>query len=246
MVIIKLKKRFYKTYTIFFAESPSFKHFLTSYYMQAISTNEYFGFHRISKYTKVVNLQDVDYENSFTKNTLYEIKRASRDGVCCEVTTDNDMFIEAYNRFSMIKNLKTVLSTKYLQSFGDNLIITMAKSNDGHILAFHSYILDKSIKRVRLMHSVSLTFTISDNLNIDKGFIGRANRLLHQYDMEMLKKMGFETYDFGGYAFNTENPSLKGINSFKDSFGGILIEESIYESYPLYLVKKILTFKKKL
>jgi len=244
MVIIKLKKRFYQTYTIFFAKSPGFKHFLTSYYMQAISTNEHFGFHRIPKYTKVIDLKNSDYENNFSKNTHYEIKRALRDGVCCEITTEKDIFIEAYNRFSMIKDLKTILSAKYLQSFEDNLIITMAKSNDGHILAFHSYLLDKSAKRVRLMHSVSLTFTISDVINVDKGFIGRANRLLHQYDMDMFKKMNFETYDFGGYAFNTENNSLKGINSFKDSFGGLLIEESIYESYPLYLVKKILTFKR--
>ena len=45
-------------------------------------------------------------------------------------------------------------------------------------------------------------------------------------DMIYFKKEGYAIYDFGGYAYGTNNPDLIGINNFKDQFGGELVEES--------------------
>ena len=47
--------------------------------------------------------------------------------------------------------------------------------------------------------------------------------------------------DFGGYAENTDNKSLQGINEFKLSFGGHKVECENYQSLPYFLLNKIAT-----
>ena len=90
----------------------------------------------------------------------------------------------------------------------------------------HAYLLDDTLKRVRLLHSASLFRNEKDNQL--KAITGRANRLLHFNDMCFFKQHGFQIYDMGGYAHGTSDEALKRINQFKDSFGGILIQESDY------------------
>ena len=63
--------------------------------------------------------------------------------------------------------------------------------------------------------------------------MGRANRFLHLEAIKLFKKDGYSLYDLGGYAKNTTDPVMIGINKFKDSFGGRLLEESHYLSLPL-------------
>ncbi|MEI2749887.1 MAG: hypothetical protein V9E88_14145 [Ferruginibacter sp.] len=53
--------------------------------------------------------------------------------------------------------------------------------------------------------------------SIDK-LIGMANKLLTAKDIGYFKEQGYKMMDFGGYAENTEDKSLKGINDFKLSF----------------------------
>jgi lipid II:glycine glycyltransferase (peptidoglycan interpeptide bridge formation enzyme) len=54
-----------------------------------------------------------------------------------------------------------------------------------------------------------------------------------------LKEKGYEHYDFGGIAKDTDNKSLEGINNFKIKFGGEVIEEHSYESIIYALFYKI-------
>jgi len=63
--------------------------------------------------------------------------------------------------------------------------------------------------------------------------VGRANRFLHYEDIRYFKEHGYETYDLGGYAKDTQDPKLQGINVFKESFGGTIVEQYNYYS-PLY------------
>ncbi len=98
---------------------------------------------------------------------------------------------------------------------------------------------DNQIKRVRLLHSASKIYSITDEPS-EKAMIGRANRLLHFSDMQRFKELGYEIYDFGGYAHQTNDNMLIGINNFKDSFGGQLVEESNYQSILKHWLKKTL------
>ena len=206
--------------------------------MQSQSTTPCLGYKRIPKYTKLIDISSSDYSSQFEKNTNYEIRRASKEDVRCEFSSLISDFVTFYNIFSASKGLDSKVSEMELNSYGDALVITNARNKEDDILVFHSYIVDRQIKRARLLHSASKIYSKEEVL-IDKAFIGRVNRFLHSEDMIYFKNEGFATYDFGGYAFETSDTALKGINKFKDNFGGILVEESIYEAYPKVILKNI-------
>ena len=90
-----------------------------------------------------------------------------------------------------------------------SLVITQAIDSENKSLVMHSYLCDKDNKRVRLLHSASLFR--SDDQNI-RSLVGMANRFLHFKDMTYFNYM---VYDFGGYAFETNDEQLKNINDFR-------------------------------
>ena len=114
----------------------------------------------------------------------------------------------------------------------------MACDSAGRPLVYHTYLVDRSIGKVRILTSVSIRR--DENLSQqDKNLIANANRLLHYEDMVCFRDLGFTKYDFGGYAYGTKDKSLAGINFFKDSFGGELVEESNYEPWLVWVLKKV-------
>ena len=211
---------------IYFAAKPALSLNPFDAYVQCSSIEEFPGFKRTPKYTTIVDLtqSEDDIIKGFDKNTSYEVRRASKEGLSINVNVGEDDFLKMYNSFAEKKHFGLV---KDISIFRDHLQITGAYFEDKP-LVFHSYILDKDKKRVRLLHSASALYE-EGNESL-KPLIGRANRYLHYMDMEYFKKEGFTEYDFGGYAKDTENESLKGINKFKDGFGGTLVEESNYET----------------
>ena len=75
--------------------------------------------------------------------------------------------------------------------------------------------------------------------NYDRNFIGRANKLLTVKDIFYFKSQGLKIFDFGGYAADTNDESLKGINNFKLLFGGKVVISANYFSYSYWLLKKL-------
>ncbi|MBS1586539.1 MAG: peptidoglycan bridge formation glycyltransferase FemA/FemB family protein [Bacteroidetes bacterium] len=226
MIALTSKKLFLRRRVIYFATKPSFSLNPFDAYVQCSSTDDFPGFKRTAKYTKIVDLQqnEEDLLKGFDKNTAYEVRRAAKEGLDIRTDVTEQDFLELYNSFADKKQLGSV---KDISTFRGHLQITGAFF-ENRTLVFHSYILDKDKKRVRLLHSASALYDEA-NANL-KPLIGRANRYLHFMDMMYFKNEGFTEYDFGGYAKDTENESLKGINKFKDGFGGMLVEESNYES----------------
>ncbi len=230
---------------ILFSEKPSLKFGLFDVYLQSFYKNTKIGFKRTPKYTKLIDISSDIFIDSFSRSTQYDIRKAKLENIICETSNDKDSFIAIYNSFLSIRKISGAkISEKELSIYGDAFIIRKAYINANETLVFHSYIYDSNIKRVRLLHSVSNNFDIT-KMPEDKALIGRANKLLHYNDMLYFKEQGCLTYDFGGYAYNTNNKSLIGINSFKDSFGGLMVEESNYVSYLIYLFKLLTNFTKK-
>jgi len=215
---------------IWFAARPGKWNFLNSYYKQSPSKEFAPGYVRKSFFTKTINLQQSQetIEADFDRNTLYEIRRAIKDGV--ETYTDGRIedFIKVYNEFAETKNLAPINSAS-LTRYKANLVITYAVYNS-HTLVMHVYLADRTIQRVRLLHSASL-FRKEHDAQI-KATIGRANRLLHLKDILFFQNEGFSVYDLGGYAPGTKDAALTRINQFKDCFGGILLEETDYCPLP--------------
>jgi hypothetical protein len=178
----------------------------------------------------VINLSDYDEKSllhSFAKNTIYEIKRAMKEGISFEIETSLDTYINFYNNFASSKGLKKIGSD--IRDYGDHLLITKAL-HDGETLVMHSYLFDNTFKRARLLHSASLFRNEHDNNK--RSLIGRANRFLHYKDMLFFLEKYYKCYDLGGYAFGTDDPQRIKINEFKDSFRGKLVCEKSY--YPVW------------
>jgi hypothetical protein len=217
-----------------FAQSVRFS--INSIYYQVPFKYSKFGYFRKSYFTLLIDLnqsEDLIY-SKFKKNTSYEVRRSQKEGVITGLEIDKIKAVEFYNRFAATKSLN-LLNSDHSNIASDHFFVTTASHND-KILVMHYYFRDIESGRVRLLYSAT---NVTEN-SIDVALIGRANRLLHYNDIILFKLNGYKTYDFGGYAFQTNEKSLLGINSFKESFGGELVKEYHYYSYWVYLFLKIL------
>jgi lipid II:glycine glycyltransferase (peptidoglycan interpeptide bridge formation enzyme) len=236
--MIKLKQKIINEYW-FASTINDFDIFKISKYKQ-YKGNKKFGFIDYDFYTKIISLEKSEEEilSGFAKNTKYEVNRAKREGVEFAVEGNLNDFVNFYNDFAQSKNLKLLNN---IEKYKEHLIVTKALF-DNKILSMHSYLVDKDLKRVRLLHSASQFRNIEDNKM--RNLIGMANRMLHFNDMCYFKGQGFKEYDLGGYAYNTDDNVLKNINKFKDSFGGKLVKEIELQSIPFFLVNKLYSIYK--
>jgi hypothetical protein len=201
-------------------------------YIQCKSKLNFTGFKRWSFFTKIIDLsqgEDKIFSN-FQKNTRYEINRAKKEGIIFNIEDNLEQFVKFYNLFAASKKIEPT-SIEALGTYENYLIITKA-IQDNRILVMHALLIDEEEKRARGLMSASLC-PYDDNHD-QRSLIGRANRFLWFADMLFFKERNFKILDAGGY------DSLTEVNKFKDSFGGILLEESIYISYPLRIYRFLL------
>ncbi|MBI4843147.1 MAG: hypothetical protein HY809_02330 [Nitrospirae bacterium] len=241
MIEIIIKERALSYRVKLFHESPAITDCVRfAQYIAAKNIARKFGFKRETVFTKLIDLTASSEEilSQCGKNNKYKIKRAEKEGIRFEIENDPHAFTNYYRLFAKSKSsVKEILEMgiDYIDLYKGYITITKAAAGN-EVLAMHSYVADREGGRVRLLHAASLFRDEDDSQK--RSLIGRANRFLHFQDMLYFKDNGFRIYDMGGYAYNSDNPELQKINEFKDSFGGKLIEESIYVSLPLYLLKK--------
>lgn len=241
MVSVITKSFLIKRKLIFFANEPSLKMGLFDNYMQSSCLKKKFGFIRTPKYTKLIDLTDDKFMEDFSKNTRYDIRRGESEGITCKTITDISDCTHFINQFLESKKLGVKITQSDLDIYGESLVIRAAFSAEGKELVYHTLLCDKTIKRVRGLHSASIIH--DKNLTpLEKAIAGRANRYLDYDNFLYFKDLGYHFFDLGGYAYNSDNESLKGINRFKDGFGGTMVEESNYESLPVYVIKTIKQF----
>ena len=115
----------------------------------------------------------------------------------------------------------------------------MLRCND--ISIAHSYFIDTKTKTVLLRTSASCFRNKDKN---EQKLTGYLNRYLHYQEIIFFKQLGFVCLDLGGCGFLDEfinkSPSLKGIISFKESFGGQI--KYIYKYVRKTKTKKIFGF----
>jgi lipid II:glycine glycyltransferase (peptidoglycan interpeptide bridge formation enzyme) len=171
---------------------------------------------------------------NFDKSTRYETLRTEKENAV-EIILDatSDVFRKVLN--NSITQIKRI-NKDDLGTFNSNLCFTACLLNGDPIIV-HSYILDWDSKRCRLLHSISLSELIENKAV--RAMYGRANRYLHYKDILFFKDLDYKIYDLGGYAYNTLDKKLQGINKFKDGFGGKLIEKSTYEPLFFFYIKEL-------
>lgn len=195
------------------------------------------------KFTTLITdltLTEEEILSKIAKNTKYEIRRAEKEGVVSKQGTLKN-FRTFFNNFAPSKGLKKLsfINLKLLKPY---LYITQAESGN-KILAMHATLIDRENSRARLLYSATIN---RDSADIDLNSIARANRFLHWKDILCLKKMEIKKYDWGGIANNPEDPITKGIDSFKEAFGGSPVTENNYESPNMRLIKRKIFYRNKL
>ena len=159
-------------------------------------------------------------------NTRNEIRRAEREGCIFSIVESKAEFIPYYNGFCHDKGLNDFTSESRMGKYKKVLMTKATHGNE--VLAMHANILDDESKTALLLYSCSRR--LGDN--VDRKLIGWGNRFLHYKDLEHLKGLGFEYYDWSGVCTDPSDPRYS-IGQFKLSFGGKLIESWTIKS-PLY------------
>jgi hypothetical protein len=202
-------------------------------YVQSAQPSSRLGFIRHTFQTKVIDLTASEdwIFGQFRKNTRYGIRRARRDGVTCHFDGDPVTFRRFYNQFARGRGLRPIPSG-LIESAVAEVCLSYARLDDG-VLVMHCTLADRTLRRGRLWYSCSC-HTLEDSLEV-RNTVGRANRLLHFEDMRYFKRQKLAIYDFGGYSADQTDRKRMAINAFKDGFGGRLVVEANYVSYPLFL-----------
>lgn len=159
-------------------------------------------------------------------NTRNEIRRAEREGCTFETFDDVDAFIAFYNDFCASKGLDDYTSKARIGKY-EKVLLTKSL-HENAVLAMHANILDERSKTGLLLYSCSKRL----DADVDRKMIGWGNRFLHFKDMEYLKSLGYETYDWSGVCLDPNDPRYS-IGQFKLAFGGKLVE-SLTASSPLF------------
>lgn len=171
--------------------------------------------------------------SNFSKAYRQQIRKAEEEGIVIDTVNDIDKFVEFFNEFALQKGTYATSKERILEKM-EFLVISFAKHNNG-IIAAHSYLVDKEHKIVRHYQSANKRF---DN-NLNKNFVGQANKFLLFTNILQFKKDGFKIFDFGGYEINTSDESLIGINNYKLKFGGKIVKCFDYYSLAYWVLKKI-------
>ena len=170
---------------------------------------------------------------NFSSDIRRKVRKAGSEGTVCYFQHDADQFVSFFNDFAEKK--KTFTTSKHkISELGDYIKMSFAENN-GQLMAAHSYIVDKEMSIVRGLHSGTTRLKPGS----DKSLVGRAHKLLVVNDILYFKEQGFKVFDFGGYADNTKDESLKGINRFKLSFGGKVVSCVNYYSYSYWILRKL-------
>ncbi|MEP7108288.1 MAG: hypothetical protein ABI760_09895 [Ferruginibacter sp.] len=171
--------------------------------------------------------------SNFSKQIRQQVRIAENEGTICYFHNEIDRFVDFFNEFALKKETFTTSKRKIIE-LGDSVKLSFAV-NKGQILAAHSYLVDPEVGIVRHLHSATKRL----DEQFDRNLIGRSNKYLTVKDILYFKEMGFKVFDFGGYAKDTKDESLKGINNYKLLFGGKIVTCLDYYSYSYWLLKKI-------
>lgn len=238
--MIRFKKKFY-----FFKLTEQWFHVKSVYanlwslvnycFLNVDDSSKPFGCVKTYSHTVTLDLNQTEEDilSGFRKKTLQNIKKSEQMGMTCLFNQDLPRFIDFYNHFALRKGIYPIPNS--LADHFTDQYVTCFVQFEGETLAAHLQLFDKDAGMARGYLAGNRRF----DERFDQSIVGMANKLLKKEELLYFKKMGIETYDFGGYAHNTSDKSLQGINEYKLSFGGKIVRQANFESTPYFLLKKL-------
>jgi hypothetical protein len=230
----------FKVYESWFTYNNKFRDIFSLYvafHLKNIEDKNVIGV-RQNSYTIELSLEQDSslISSNFSKQIRQQSKLAENEGTTVYFHNDIEEFVSFFNDFATKKNT-FMINQENIIAMGNDIKLSFAV-NSGQILAAHSYLLDTELGIVRHLHSATRRL----DEHYDRNLIGRANKLLTVRDIFYFKEVGFKLFDFGGYAKDTEDESLKGINNYKLLFGGHVVTCIDCYSYSYWFLKKISKF----
>jgi hypothetical protein len=217
--VLRIRQKFgpIKRTVVWFSRDPRFDGGTTFY--QSFADVDAPGYVRETWQTLAIDLRVPDDEllgnmRSTTRNEIRQMVR--KDPVVIEHLSVNT-FVRFYNDFAREKKTISPVAGGKILSFGESFRVT-GVSYLGELLAVHAYLVDPDERRTRLMYSA--TCNAGKTEGISRNDIAKANRYLHFVDMGLFRNQGMYTYDFGGYAPDSDDPAKVSIAQFKAGFGG--------------------------
>ena len=186
-------------------------------------------------HTIEINLEKTSEElfAAFNKKILQDYRHAEENDFSIEITDDLELFTNFFNAFAKQRNTFST-SVIRLKEKLPYLQIYVAKYK-GEIYSAQSFLVDNDEKIIRFYQSSSLRL----NDDVDKIIVARASKYLLMKCILIYQQQGYKIFDLGGYAMNTTDEGLQGINNFKTKFGGEIVECIDYYSYPYCVLKKV-------
>jgi lipid II:glycine glycyltransferase (peptidoglycan interpeptide bridge formation enzyme) len=237
--MIKFKKKFYL-----------FK--LTDNYFHAVSTMS--NFWSIRKYsflpvnhptplgciktdfhTVILDLKLAEDEiiADFSGTVRKNVRKAEKLGMVADFNQDLKSFLGFYNTFAKSKGIYPVPES-LIDELKSNFKICWVRY-EGEILSAGLSLYDE---RLGIAYDYLAGSRRLDE-RFDRATVGLAGKLMKKEEIMHFKKMGMSKYDFGGYAWETTDKSLMGINEFKLSFGGSVMKLANFKSIPYFILIKM-------
>ncbi len=189
--------------------------------------------------TRFINLeQDPDMLlGQMSSTTRNEIRRSMKEPYTATVDvrpTDSalDDFCHFYGVFAQSMQLAPANRARLGSMLSSGrLVLSRVTGAEDQTLAWHCYLRHDRIARI--LHSASL-YRANPGKELVR-VISRGNRYLHWCDMLALRDQGVSTYDFGGWYTGQSDSGLLGVNHFKESFGGRVVD--LYNTYEGMTIK---------
>lgn len=219
---------------VWFADRPARLDALSlTIYHAAADVGPLTGFSHEPGHTLLIDLDksEAEFLRSYRNSHSDQIRRARRDGLSLRFGIPVEDFVTPFNDFARARGLGP-LRAATLAGYGEACVATEVIDANGRPLNRHLLLLDHASGRVRMYKGCPIAEPTDPE---DRKLIGRANKCLHHLEMLQFRALGFATYDMGGFALDTTDPVLSGINRFKLGFGGEVVAEARYLPLPMAL-----------
>lgn len=226
MLEIIRKGHIFKTKEVWFSDYPfdigGFTHVV---FCDCKNKDDKEDFCRKEFTTLVIDLtQDLEqiWKNMSKSSCRYGVNKAQKEGVEIKINQNFEDFLKINREFREMKELaESGITLDFIKNHGTLFTAEFNKE----ILSGQFYLEDKN--------NIRWLIGASKRLNVDRKktiLISHANRLIIWTAIKYAKIKGIKEFDFGGYYTGTiKNPQKEGINVFKKSFGGKLVNRYIYQ-----------------
>lgn len=168
------------------------------------------------------------------RNTVRQnIRKAEKLGMVADFDQDLKSFISFYNIFAKSKGIYPIPES-LINELKSNFKICWVRY-EGEILYAGLSFYDE---RLGIAYDYLAGSRRLDE-RFDRTTVGLAGKLMKKEEILEFKKIGMNKYDFGGYAWETSDKSLMGINEYKLSFGGSVVKLANFKSIPYFFLTKM-------